>query len=381
MVATSNEYVAYIDTGVYYAKDVITGNTLSNASFGALLSSINTNLGAAGGNLYIRPGTYAMDVATTTISNPINFIGSGRGRTILQRTATAANPLLAFTASNLTVAQLTIDGNQAVTTNPNSELQFTGTNNLVRDVEIKNWAGSGGINNHKELTVRDCVITGDSTTMAAHKAQYGVLSFTDSTRTIIEGCNIQYCSYNAVFACGYTVIRDTYMANCAVSDRTGGFIGMLNPTVGQLNFCGVYGCTIMPGLGGDSGVEMANADFEVIGNWIYGINGAGVVTDPSTPVGPCIVANNIIKNCKGWGVLMSNNTHQNFVIRDNTIGDDQATPTQLYGIMVGHVGVPYTTVGADYYSITGNILYRNVRLPWLDLGTGTHKIIKDNIVL
>jgi len=375
LVVPNNDYTVYSDGSLYYAKDLVTGDTQSNSLFSSLLATLNTNLGTAGGRLSIRPGTYDVNLASTAITNPIDFIGSGRGRTILRRTDTThALPMLQFTTSGITVSDLTFDGNYPANTSAGgaSEVQFNGSNNVVQNVEVKNWNGAGAINNHNVLTIRNCILTGANT---SGKSAYGILSFSDSISTLVENCNIQYCDLNAIFGYGRMIISDTYMANNG--RPSGGQIGII--AGGMPNaFCGVYNCTFDPGLGGDSGVELANADFEIIGNRINGQTAAGLVSDPGVVVGNCLIADNIIKNCKGPAIVMQYATQQYFSIRNNICFDNQATPTQTYGILVGHIGTPYTTIAADYYIIENNVLYGNTVAQWADLGTGQHKIVRNN---
>jgi len=381
MVTPNNEYTVYVDGSTYYAKDLITGDLQSNSGFIGLMTTLNTMFGSGGGKIRLRPGEYDIASGGFNFTNPVSIEGAGKGRTRLVRTAGVAWPTLIFSGGNTNLSQLTIDGNcisYPVSTGA-SEIQISGTGNIVRDVEVKNWNGAGGLNNHGELTVDTCWISGPNPNIAG-KSQYGVLSYTDSTSTTIRNCNIQWCDLNAVFSYGRTIIRDTYMANNA--RVAGGNIGMVaraDNDVGK-QFCGVYGCTIETGLGGDSGIELANSDFECIGNKISGCNSSGIISDPSVPVGKCIMSKNIIRNCGYGAITIEYNNQKYFSITDNTLSDDQATPTQKYGVLIAHIGTPYTPIAADYYTIRNNILFGNTMAPWLDMGTGTHKTVRDNII-
>ena len=65
---------------------------------------------SAGGTIKIGVGTFNIFSHVTT-ANPVNIIGSGRGTTILKRQISATSCTLTLTGSNLTISNLTLDGN------------------------------------------------------------------------------------------------------------------------------------------------------------------------------------------------------------------------------------------------------------------------------
>lgn len=387
MVATSNDYTLYIDTGTYYAKDLITGDTQSNASFAALLSALNTSIGSAGGRLSIRPGMYDL-TGTVTLTNPIDVIGSGRGRTTLRRQMTSAfGSTFGVSASNVTVASLTIDGNyDGVSTVGNSFAECvnnTGSNVVFRDLEIKNFQ-TRGLNNSGPLArFYGCYLS-----TAVLGANQGGIFTGANTTTIIDSCSIIGVKGGAALTQGNGYFRNCYISGTTIDPAHGG--GQIANAANSTTFS-VVNCTIEGnyGAGGanDSGIEFGpvtagNAcTFEARGNRISGNSAYGIVTDPTVGAVPLIIENNVVKDC-GSGIVMWGSNQKYFSVIGNQCYDEQATPTQKFGILVGTVsGNDATHTSADYYTIKDNLCYGNIYGQWLDMGTGTHKIVKDNIVL
>lgn len=374
MVVTNNEYTIYVDGSTYYAKDLITGDTLSNASFSSLLTTLNgTNLAAAGGRLQFRPGTYDISSATTTITHPIDFIGSGRGRTILRRTAGQNATTLQFNTPNVTIANLTIDGNYPnQDINQFAELAFgAGAGNiLVYDVEIKN-AKTRGINNSNngagQVTISECFI-GSSTSSLAAPFFSGA-----STITKIRNCSLTNNPGGGPFCGGTSII-----SNCILSNNTGTAAGGDIAATTTATYLGVFDCIIGPGPGTttDSGIEFgptnSPSEFVAVGNMIFNKSGAGITSDPLT-TSPITVVGNVIYNMGGSGIRMQGTNQKHVLIAENFCFNNQS-----YGIEISASGgAPFAI---DNYTVRDNMCYGNVAGQWLDMGTGTHKKIENNIL-
>jgi len=373
MTATSNDYTLYVDGPTYYAKDLVTGNTLSNASFSSLIAALNTALGAAGGRVYIRGGTYNLD-AQITITHPIDFLGAGRGKAILLRTTAVNGTTIQFNTPGVNISGLTIDGNYPTQNiNQFAELAFgTGAGGiLVNDIEIRNFK-TRGINNSNNgagpVVISNCVI-GPSTSSLAAALFSGV-----NTNTIVDSCNISGLLGGGPFFGGRGII-----SKCVLANNTGTAAGGDVAATTDGTYLGVFDCIIGPGPGtiDDSGIELGPTNtpttYECIGNVIFSKNGAGITSDPGATA-PVIAVGNVIFNMGKSGIKMQGTGQSHFLIAKNICYNNQACGVDIST----SAGAP---IGVDSYTVKDNILYGNVLAQWQDMGTGTHKKIKDNIVL
>jgi len=385
MVTANNDYTLYIDGSTYYAKDLITGDLQSNASFPSLISTLNTNLGTAGGTLRLRPGLYPIDTAQLNFTHPINMIGSGRGRTILQRQLGVNSTTINIgTVTGITISKLTVDGNYPTnSTNLFAEIaNSSGTDIVLDDVEIKNFNNRGFNNSGPRAIARNCIFgpSGNTTSTST-----GAFFSAANTFTVLDGCTIAGNAGGAVFSQGRTIVTDCYVGN-----NTATYGGGQLANGGAATTLIIKDCIIDPGPGtaSDSGIEFSQVNagivpemFAAVGNRITGGQGHGIVCDPNTVDIPVIVRNNVVRNFAGIGILMWGTNQKHFSIIGNVCYDDQATPTQKYGIVVGAIsGTDATHTSADYYTIRNNLCYNNVNGQWLDMGTGTHKKVENNIV-
>jgi hypothetical protein len=181
---------------------------------------------SAGGTVYIGPGTFNT-FANVSTPNSVNIIGDRRGKTILKRNLTVDNPQVSLTGTNITIKSLTIDGNYPTNTTSlnGGEIHLIGTNILCNDVEVKNF-GEDGIVNFGKSRISECVLTGaPQAATDVNISRFGVLAYpnTAAPMTWIERCRIEYCSLNAIFGSGTTIMKDCYFANNA--SARGGQIG------------------------------------------------------------------------------------------------------------------------------------------------------------
>jgi hypothetical protein len=356
------DYTVYLSGGTYYGRNQTTGSLLSNPSFSSLMSSLNARL-YRGGIIFIKSGIYNID-SPISITHSIDIVGAGRGNTILLRTILSSSPTISVSGSNLTISGITVDGNYPRNrSNLFNELLLTGSNILCKDTEVKNFNAKGISAQGAGIRISDCVITGVN---AANKSTFGIWAANNLSRTIISGCNIQYTSLNAVFGGNIFTVENSYIANNAIA--AGGQIASAPNTVTAR----VINNVIDPGLGLDSGIEMApTGKWIVINNRISGQNHWGIVTDGAQIIGPAIVVGNIVKNSKLSAIYINGAQHY-FMIEGNTLFDDQQPPTQTYGIQIGKTA-------ANHYTIKDNVCYNNKVAEILDQGTGADKEITGNI--
>jgi len=373
------DYFIFIDGDDGAKIKAISGRTMNIFSTHATNADVVINACLSnlmnGGTILMGPGTFNYYNVLNWGGHSVNLIGSGRGKTTLVRQYTTNAQAITVTADNVTMAHLTIDGNATAITCSFAEMAFSGINNLAYDVEMKNWAGTGGITNRNVLTIDSCVITGPNPPInSPTKGQYCILNY-NSTRNIIKNCNLQYGNLNAIFTSGQTLIQNCYMANCGVP--AGGHIGNLGQSA--IEHTVVDSCYFGKGLGADSGVEIANASYIVTNNIINGCSAWGIAVEGlNNPVANkwVIVRGNIVKNVGqmgiGYGLNPANTPYQYVIIEDNICFDDQATPTQQYGIYVYNMA-------SNNYIIRNNICYNNKNGQFFDGGTGTSKIVTGNI--
>lgn len=361
LTSTTQEYIVYSGGGIYYGKDLARGSVIYDSSFSSLISRLNANL-SGGGIIFIKAGTYNVDTPIS-ITHSIDIVGEGRGKTILLRTIPSSSPTLTVSGSNLTLSRLTVNGNYPTNTSSMfNELLLTGNNIRCTDIEVKNFNAIGISAHGAGITVSNSVITGVNT---ANKSTFGIWAANDKSTTIISRCNIQYTSLNAVFGGNIFTLENSYIANNAIA--AGGQIGSAPNTV----IATVINNIIGPGLGLDSGIEMApTGKWIVANNRITGQNHWGIVTDGGLIIGPAIVKGNVVKNCK-LSAIYINGAQRYFTIEDNTLFDDRYPPTQKYGIQIANAA-------ADHYIIKNNIIYNNKFAEILDQGTGSDKQITGN---
>ena len=173
-----------------------------------------------------------------------------------------------------------------------------------------------------------------------------------------------------------TQIIGNYVTGCHCWNVSqGGQIGSYYGTTRIGNGVGVrqvvVGNTIGPpgSLAQGTGLEAWNPGMIVSGNSFEGILGAAITV---VGIGTTITGNSI-RDCGGTAdaiVILGGVT--DFVISGNRIADDKTTPTMRYGVSI-------YTGASDRYTITGNLISGNTSLAVSDQGTGTHKLIANNL--
>ncbi len=323
---------------------------------------------SSGGTIFIGVGTFNNFLLVST-ANAVNIIGSGRGNTILKRQIPTNTPQVRLTGANSSILNLTLDGNYPTNTSSttNGELETNAANILCNSLEVKNFKARGIVNGG-HTRISDSVITGVLPGTNASISQFGVLPYPLNTPPItwIERCNIQYCSLNAIYGSNVTIMKDCYFANNAFA--AGGQVGSQSDSERTI----VQRCIVHRGLGGDDGIECQWGDWIVTGNHVYNQTGFGILIHNTTPpTRNVVIANNIVRNCDflGIGVIEA---VSHFIITGNISYDDRVTPLQGQGIRI-------YPVACDHYIVKNNICYGNTVAQIEDLGTGTDKIVKDNI--
>jgi hypothetical protein len=324
----------------------------------------------SGGSIFLGVGIF--DIYSQVNSNHnVDVVGSGREKTILRRQLTTTNQTFILSGDNITIRSLTFDGNYPTnTSSKTAEIAF-GTANLLSmvlcmDVAFKNWVFMA-IGNYGYAVIQDCIFIGTNP-YVTNISQYGIWSNISTAHTRVVNCNMQYCTVNAIFGGGITIVEDCYFANNALV--SGGQVAAgSNCTLTR-----VTDCTFEKGLGSDSGIEMDTHEWVVIGNKINKMNHWGIVTNASI-VTRAVVANNVVTSCGQGGAfagIFINGAQTNFLIQGNICIDDQDIPTQKYGIQIA-------SAASDHYIITNNICRGNVTTQILDQGSGVNKHVSNNV--
>jgi len=370
------DYLVYVSGGTYYALSAL-GQTTSNSSFSSLINGLNTTL-SAGGLIFLKGGAYVADAAIT-LSNSIDLIGAGRGKTTIQRTVATADDTILVTGNNNTIARLTFDGNYSANkTCTGAELGLNGIHNLAYDIEVKNFTAHGIDILSSDGRVYDCVITGTGIDVivpatGAPSSNIGIYNgFNVSPQpasTVISRCNFQQVTQNAVFNENIATIEGCFFYNNPY-EAGGQIIGSSIALLTQVINCDIE-ATHTTSIG--SAIEMDGGDWIITGNRIANQGQWGIVTnaDGVSLLNSLLIANNVIKNCHAPAIQIQN-TQPNFAIIHNQLFDDKATHTQTYGVVIA-------AHASNHYTIANNICFNNTTAAISDLGTGTDKRIIGNI--
>jgi hypothetical protein len=165
--------------------------TGGNVTFVPLTGDIATYVAAAsaGDTLVLAAGNYAI-TAQINLTQAINIVGQGVGKTTITHTATEATDFTFYaTASNVRIADLTITMNHSVGTTRSGAIRFDGTagaiitGNMVTNCNITNTTTTAQVEGitftDASGTVRDCNVT--ATTSGTNKAANALYFLTNAT--------------------------------------------------------------------------------------------------------------------------------------------------------------------------------------------------------
>lgn len=357
------DYTVSVSGGNTYSAVNNAGATVSNTDFGTLMNTLS-------GSVFIKKGVYPCSTLID-YSVPIKIIGEGTGLTIIRRTKTSSGEILKFHGNNNLVTNLTIDGNYpANSNNTTSEVTTFGDYNTFNTVEFINCYTAGITYVGTGTKFVDCVFTGViGNTTNERTCYFGAMHFNGNSNQYTEyrGCRFTWISAGPIAAEGITVITDCYFSDNSVAG--GGQFGTNTNAYVTI----VKGCTVRSGNTGSVGVEMGHGIWYLLGNYIENAKNEGIVTDFGYPIPFFMIKDNVVKNCPKGGIAIWGENH-NFIIQGNICTDDLSTHIQKYGIRV-------IDPASSNYIIKDNICSNNTVKQIEDNGTGTNKIVKDNITL
>lgn len=346
----------------------------------AILAAYAAATALGGAIVYFPPGSYVLNAFTVVPANT-TIMGSGMGATTIIHAdgLTGTGHLFEAGGANVTVADLTIDGNQANNVGFTfSEITAAGQENTsIKGVEIIDWRFIGISGVGVNTLVDSCRIVGNGATSivagAADNTVYSIWAAWPTTQLKVVNSFIKDSSFGGIFCGGITQIINNYIEGTHWSISPGGGGQIADGAEGTVIATGNY-----VGPGGNhltSGFEL-NRSSIIEGNLIDGQGHIGIILQNVESAGHHL-SGNTIKNGGSGGSggdrvgIRVNAGVTDFSITDNIITDDQGTPTQQYGIRV-------MTGASDRYNITNNRLTNNVVSQLTDGGTGTTKTVAGN---
>lgn len=407
-----------IQVNVTQAPYSATGNgtTDDTAAIQAAITAAGTN-----GFVYFPAGTYLVHTAgggTITpifdlTSNGLTLFGDGAGKTTIKRAVIATTPgnfqgaTMQITGDYITIRDITFNenwngqgganGTIPSGKNPNWGAVRIGANGTtptgnyayVTRIEIKNsgWI-SMTLYNGIGAIIENNVITGLSL-----PNNYGIDGFwagkyanqwVFKNNTVTDNCETAM-----IFSAQDALIADNFLARnhlnngtCAADDPFPGgqlFLSNVQPNLAPQTTNPYYGRGIIirgnhvvDGAGGASGIEI------------------GITPGASTSLvdGP-LVEGNYIGNNANWGIAIQGGNQ--VMIRNNKIERNGADglfldPTITYASIIGNdigfngfYGVRISSGAGNNFILADNVLHNNTSGDFLDLSSGTNKIIVNNL--
>lgn len=381
--------------------DYVCDGTNDNVEVQAAIDFVNT---AGGGTVYMRSGTYDIG-ATVFIKNNVYIIGEGWNTILKSKNALNTFPLRCYGATlgtpqattNFMLRDIKFDLNGPNQTSQNSYISLTAPQHFTLDhVYVYNSYGFGiltqasgdpitGIVPDYGL-VTNCRFDTQFVTVAGTLRDFAVFNLQHSR--IVNNFWGTICSVvspNYALSAGRTM-RDTIVANNVFKETNMTSIGLEdthdcivvnNRIQGSSTYPGTHGIFMnnfnsstlierntiagnMVSLMGVDGIKVGEAagatDMIIYGNTCY-MNGRDGISVYGASL--CSIFANKCKNNgqsgsyvtpEGSGIRMSGGSPLNTQIFNNQCVDDQATPTQKWGIYAGN---------GDYYDFHGNKMAGN----------------------
>ena len=339
---------------------------------GSIQAAIDA-LPATGGEVRLSPNTtYVLTAAINSTKPNVRLSAPGWG-TVIQRGPALSGTVLELQGAGCRVEGMTFDGNGLVNTSGNAEVQISGANSRISNVQAINCSGSI----HIAVTgaggrVDHCTIIGRG---VSGRGGYGVWALGHVPVTIDHN-TISGTSIDGIGADGAGTIIDGNRISGCHCDTTGGG-GQLVVYPNTASGAGVTVSNNFVGQGGAStsgGLELNGNNLTVTGNTI--VNQYGGAIGFGTGKGLTITGNTIVNvGLDGSGAADGIGIQAgvtDFVITGNRVSDDQTTTTMRYAVAVANGA-------SDRYTIVGNQFARTTHSNDIaDGGTGTIRTIRDN---
>lgn len=356
--AGSTEY--QIDVTAHGAKgDGVTNDRAAFATAIGLAAARAVLIGAVV-NVLVPAATYAIGSAIP-MSSMVNMVG--QGKPVLKATGSTGT-LLSSTAGQFSIENMVLDGNSSAhNTDTNATCAFTSLSKIVfRNVDVINPTGGLHFTSCDTVLVDRCTVTGSK--------GHGVY-FNGTHDSEVRGSNFQSLTFFGV------ILTNGCYRNLIQGNKT---------TANGIELVGItqdsYENRIVNNHAegtGDNGISCTGYKNIIIGNICKGCQGNGIEVYGERNV---VVGNHCLNNAQGnagnsgWraGIAIQGafgGVAQYNTITGNTCDDDQASPTQIYGIWIGASGYTawaagqtisgasvngpvYRYNGANLYKTTGN---------------------------
>lgn len=343
---------------------------------GSAIQAALDALPITGGTVMLSPNTVYDVTATINITKPNVRLIAPSWATILRRNASFPSGQIvaaSAAATGFVIGNFTIDGNSAAAPTSLMELQISGNNSLVRQMQVIKSNGTG----HVALAGNNSRATGNRIiglgTAPSTQTGYGIWAVNHQT-VMIDNNTISGTGIDGIGADGdgSQVIGNRVFGCHTYTGGSGGQIATYPTTGGGVgNGIAVVGNTVGPG--GSSlahGIEAGAANMLVSGNVVDGVGGYGilVISNGTTVTGNFL--HNIGANSTTDGILVQAGV-SDFVVSGNRIADDRATPLMRAGIWI-------SAGASNRYAIVGNTVLPNTFNGVVDQGTGHIKTIGFN---
>lgn len=338
--------------------DYQTDGTDDDVQIQAAIDAVGT---AGGGVVLIRKGTYVVGTQIDVDSANIHVVGEGMGATILQaKTAfTTATDIVNITSSNCSIENLTIDGNKSNQTTENHDgvVATTGTQIVIKNVEVKNLNRNSGNTYGISLTANNSFIIGcishDNELVGINCSGQGCslvgcLAYSNAGIGIDiggAGSSASSCQSNSNTGTGFDLGSGVVVSGCSARSNSG--IGFL---------CATTTDTVITGCLAESnlleGVRITGSLNTVVGNRIEDNGQHGIELNLADN---CVVSNNLISvgatldaDNSHSGILLTGTATRNVVVGNRIL---KVTGTNDYAY-----GIREAASADDYNNISGNIV-------------------------
>lgn len=343
---------------------------------GSIQTALNS-LPSSGGAIMLAPHTtYVMTAGVSSITNNVRLSAPGWG-TVIQRGPSLAGTMLQLNGAGCLIEGITFDGNGAVNTTGNAEVQIGGAGSRITNVQVINSSATLNIAVSGDRSrVDHCEIIGRGVDLGTERGD-GIWS--DSTNQItIDHNHISGTGLAAMAVHGNaTVIEANVMTNCrCYAGGPGGII-----VIYSSNISTTIANNVINGSGSvtTGGIELYGDNISVTGNTVLNMPGAGLgVGNVGTSKGIVITGNTIMNvgldNSGNQDGISVGTGVTDFVITGNRVGDSQTPPKMRWAVAITDVDT-----AVNRYVISGNLFGPTAHSSIItDGGVGVVKVLGDN---
>jgi len=326
----------------------------------------------AGGEVYFPDGQYLLSNPTISRNENIRIRGESWNAELI-RAADNTQTVLTVLGAGTLIDMLAVNGNGTSAAGAQfADLNVSAANCQVDRVLIVDSPEIG-----LSISGDHCIVTASIILGLGNPAvqSFGIWANANNAGVLIHGNYITGSGIDGIGISGngYQVIGNSITGCHAYSGEGGGQL-VVYDDAGLTHDGIISGNTIGPGAGPAScGMELNGSHTTVIGNNISNQQFLGLIATGNG----WLINNNVIRNSgqdgSGIGAAITMNAGaSNFVISGNRLVDDQATPTQSYGVFID-------PGASNQYTIANNIFSGNVGGTINDGGTGFNKVIHGNV--